>query len=324
LASFNTIELCSFVSSLESTVTDLTGGIDELEVDLFKSGSANLRNQTLSEEEDSLFGTNTATLDQDEIFVDNTVVWETSERSDSLFSQIGSGGGVVASTFVSDTSTNSVDLLVHFGSVVVTELTSSGNGESNSGRMPSSDTTNLSETSVSLSWESLGSESGGNTFVTFTLSDTENVDHLILVEDLRDSDLLFEVLSGVVNLLGNGTTVDLDFEDVSLLLSKVELVHLSVDDDSDNLTIFLNSIKLAGDVLFVAPFLDVLGESLLLGVHPVFIESSLELSGQVLSPDGGQSSETSWSFDVTNDTTNNNCWSFEDSASFDDFLLVEL
>ena len=81
---------------------------------------------------------------------------------------------------------------------------------------------------------------------------------------------------------------------------------------------------MAGDVLFVAPFLDVLGESLLLGVHPVFIESSLELSGQVLGPDGGQSSETSWGFDVTNNTADNNGRSFEDCASFDDFLLVEL
>jgi len=165
-------------------VTDLAGGIDELEVDLFKSGSANLRNQTLSEEKDSLLWTNTATLDQDEIFFNNTVVWETSERSDGLLSQIGSSGSVSVSTFVSNTNTNSVDLLVHFSSVVITELTSSGNCESNSGRMPSTDTTDLSETSMGLSWQSLGSESGSDTFVTFTLSNTENIDHLILIDDL--------------------------------------------------------------------------------------------------------------------------------------------
>jgi len=324
LVGLNTVELSSFISGLEFTVTDLTGGIDEFEVDLFKGGSADLRNQTLSEEKDSLLGADTATLDQDEIFFDNTVVWETTERSDGLLSQISSGGGVSVTAFVSDTDTNSVDFLVHFSSVVITELTGSGDGESYSGRMPSSDTSDLSETSMGLSGQSLGSESGGDTFVSLTLGNTEDVNHLILVDNLGDSDFLLEVLSGEVDLLSDVATVDLDFEDVSSLLSKVELIQLGVDDNSDNLAVFLDSVELAGDVLLVAPLLSVLGESLLLGVHPVFIESSLELSGQVLGPDGGQGSETSWSLDVTNNTDDNNWWGFEDCASFDDFLLVEL
>jgi len=252
-------------------MSQFTGGIDELEVDLFEGGSADLGNQTLSQKDDSLLGSNTATLNQDEVFSDDTVVRETTQRSDILLSQIGSSGGVVVATFVSNTNTDSVDFLVHFSSVMVTELTSSGNGESNSGRMPSSDTSDLSETSMGLSGKSLSSESLGNSTVSLTLGDTENVDHFILVEDLGDSDFLFEVLLGEVNLLGNGTTVNLDFEDVSLLLSEVELVHLGVDDDSDDRAIFLNSVKLALSGLLVTPFLDVLGESLLLGVHPVLV-----------------------------------------------------
>jgi len=44
----------------------------------------------------------------------------------------------------------------------------------------------------------------------------------------------------------------------------------------------------------------------------------------MLGPDGGKGSETSGGFDVTNNTTDNNGRSFEDSDSFDDFLLVEL
>jgi len=155
--------------------------------------------------------------------------------------------------------------------VVITELTSSGDLETNSGGMPSSDTSDLSETSMGLSGESLSTESLGNTSVTLTLGDTEDVDHFVLVEDLGNSDFLFEMLLGEVDLLGDGTTVDLDFEDVSLLLSKVELIQLGVDDDSDDLAIFLNSVKLALDGLFIAPFLGVLGESLLLGVHPVLV-----------------------------------------------------
>jgi len=271
LGSLSTEELSSFFSSLESTVTHLGGSIDELKVDLFKSSSANLGNQTLSQDQSSLLGTNTATLDEDEVFSDNTVVGETTQRSDGLFSQISSSGSVVSTTFVLNTNTDSVDFLVHFSSVVVTQLTSSGNGESYSGRMPSSDTTDLSKTSMGLSGKSLGTESASDTFVTLTLGNTEDINHFILVDDLRDSDFLFEVLLSEVNLLGDGTTVNLDFADVSLLLSEVELVQLSVDDDSDDLTVFLDSFKLAFDVLGITPLLNVLAEGLLLGVHPVLI-----------------------------------------------------
>jgi len=189
--------------------------------------------------------------------------------------------------------------------------------------MPSSDTSDLSETSMGLSGESLSTESLGNTSVTLTLGDTEDVDHFILVEDLGDSDFLFEMLLGEVDLLGDVTTVDLDFEDVSLLLSKVELIQLGVDDNSDDLAIFLNSVKLALDGLFITPFLGVLGESLFLGVHPVLVQSSLELDGQVLSPDGGQSSETSGGFNVSDNTADNDWGSFEDGTGFNDFLLVQ-
>jgi len=252
-------------------VTDLTGGIDEFKVDLFKGGSANLRNQRLSQDEGSLLGTDTATLDEDEVLLDDTVVGEATQRSDGLFGQIVNSGSVVNTTFISDTNTDSVDFLVHIGSVVITQLTGSSDGESNSGRMPSTDTTDSSKTSMGLSGKSLGSESLSDTRVTLTLGNTEDINHFVLVEDLGDSDFLFEVRLGEVDLLGDGTTVDLDFEDVSLLLSKVELIHLGVDDNSDNLAVFLDSFKLAVDVLGVSPLLAVLGESLLLGVHPVLI-----------------------------------------------------
>jgi len=271
LSGLGSEELASFFSSLESTVTHLGSGIDELKVDLFKSGSGNLGNQTLSQEKSSLLGSDTTSLDEDEILLYDTVMGETTQRSDGLFGQISSSGSVVSTAVVLDTGTDSVDLLVHFGSVVVTQLTSSGNGESNSGRMPSSDTTNLSETSMGLSGESLGSESGSDTFVTLTLGNTENINHFVLVDDLGDSDFLFEVLLGEIDLLGDGTTVNLDFEDVSLLLSKVKLIELSVDDNSDDLAVFLDSFELSIDVLGVAPLLGILSESLLLGVHPVLV-----------------------------------------------------
>jgi len=151
LGSLGTEELASFFSSLESTVTDLGGSIDELKVDLFKSSSADLRNQALSNNKGSLLGSNAATLDENIILLDDTVVRETTQRSDGFFSQIVSSGSVVSTTFVLDTNTDSIDFLVHFSSVVVTQLTGSSDGESNSGRMPSTDTSDSSETSMGLS-----------------------------------------------------------------------------------------------------------------------------------------------------------------------------
>lgn len=314
-----------FVGGLESTVTDLTGGIDELEVDLFKSSSGGLGNEGLSEDQRSLLGTNAASLDHDVIVVDNTVVGEATQGGNALLSQISNGGGVSVATFVLDSDTDSVDFLVDFGSVVITVLTSSGDAVSNSSWMPASDTTDSSETSVGLSGQSLGSPSGGGTFESLTLGDTDDVEHFVLLEDLADSDFLFELGLGEIDFLGDVlTTVDLDFEDVSLLLSEVKVIKLGVSDDSDDLAVFLDSIQLSGDGLFVFPLLGVLGEGLLLGVDPVLVESSLELSGQVLSPDGGQSSETSGGFDVSDDTSNDDCGGFEDGDTFDDFLLVEL
>ncbi len=147
----SSIESGLFFGSLESTVSDLTGGIDELKIDDFVSRSLDLRNEGLSEDESSLLETDAASLDHDVVVVDNTVVGEASQGGDGLFSQIVGGGSVSLSSFELEADTNSVDLLVDFSSVVVTVLTSSGNAVSDSSWMPSSDTSDLSETSVGLS-----------------------------------------------------------------------------------------------------------------------------------------------------------------------------
>lgn len=48
--------------------------------------------------------------------------------------------------------------------------------------------------------------------------------------------------------------------------------------------------------------LGVSGEGLLLRLVPVLVESALNLVAQVLSPDGGERSETTWSLNVANKT----------------------
>lgn len=259
--------------------------------------------------------------------VDDTVVGETSERGDVLFDSIGLGGGVVLDT--SDgASSNSVDLLVEFSSVMVAELTGSSDGPLNGRWMPSSDTTDLSETSMSLSGHSRDTESLDDTGDSLTSGDSNGVDHLVVVEDLANGDFTFELLEGPVDFLSDGTTVDLDFNDVCLSLSEVELAELGGGKDSNDGAVLSDSLKISVDgflaLLVFLPSGGVLGEGLLLGVHPVLVESSLDLIGDVLSPHGGKSSQSTGSLDVTNKSDNLHGRAFDDGNWLDDVFLDDL
>lgn len=131
---------------------------------------------------------------------------------------------------------------------------------------------------------------------------------------------------GEVNLVGDGSTVDLDLHQVGLLLLQRSLADLSVCDDTDNRAVLLDSLELLGDGLAVGLGVlgSVLGVSLLLGLVPVLVEASLDLVGEVLGPDGGQGSETARSLDVSDNTDNNHRRSLDDGNGLDDFLLVHL
>lgn len=128
--------------SLELAVTSLRRGINPLEGDLFKLSSRGLRIDGLSEGNDSLLWTGNLTLQHNKVFINNTIVREASKRGDSLFSDIKVSRSVLLVVSLS----NSVDLLVDFGSVVETALTSTWDSSGNTGRMPCSNTGNLSET----------------------------------------------------------------------------------------------------------------------------------------------------------------------------------
>ena len=75
------------------------------------------------------------------------------------------------------------------------------------------------------------------TLESFSLGDTNDVNHLVFSEDLLDGDLLFEVLTGKVDLIGDGSTVQLDFHNMSLLLTAFQKSLLGVTDHTDNLKI---------------------------------------------------------------------------------------
>ena len=163
-----------------------------------------------------------------------------------------------------------------------------------------------------------------DTSVSVTLGNTNHINHLVWREDGSNWDLLLKELAAEVNLVRDGTTVDLDLNNVGLLLTDLALRNLGVHDSSDNLAVLLRSGDFSSHLVVISVSLSILGESLLLGLVPALIETSTALIRQMLSPDRGQSAETVWCLSVTNETNANHGWCFEDGDSFGYLLLVEL
>ena len=93
-----------------------------------------------------LESTGNTSLDHDKVLVDEPVVGPSSERVDGLVGHV-----VIGRTRLGvGTVTDSVNLLVLLGTVVVTVLTGTRDRVHDVGRVPSSDTSDLSETSVGL------------------------------------------------------------------------------------------------------------------------------------------------------------------------------
>jgi len=119
----------------------------------------------LSESENPLLGAHAAALDHDEVLLDLAVVGESTHRVDGLVGQVVIGRGVVLdqlSVFGVVSVSHVVDLLVDLGTVVVTLLTSSGDGELDAGRMPGTDASDLAETLVRLARKLLRVPTGGD------------------------------------------------------------------------------------------------------------------------------------------------------------------
>ena len=145
------------------------------------------------------------------------------------------------------TLSNTVDLVVGRGTVVVSVLTGTGNSPLDVGRMPGTNTSNLSETFVCLSRKLLGSPSAGDTGESVTLGDSDNINHLILLEDGADLDWLLEETVTELNLVGDASTVDLDLHQVGLLLLERGLADLGVGEDTDDGAVLLDALEFTGD-----------------------------------------------------------------------------
>ncbi|GER30440.1 large subunit ribosomal protein L3e [Striga asiatica] len=116
------------------------------------------------------------------------------------------------------------NLLVHFGSVMVPILTSPSNCEGNSGRMPSTNTSHLTKTSVGFARKASHTPTSNNTLITLTLCDTNDINHLIFLEYSINRYLLLKEPIGKVDLLSNSPAIHLDLHQVSLLL--LQPLHL--------------------------------------------------------------------------------------------------
>ena len=191
--------------------------------------------------------------------------------------------------------------------------------------MPSTDTSDLSVTSVRLLLEMSNTPSLHDTGKSLTFGHTQNVQNFVLSENLIDSDFLFEEFVSEFNLISNGfSSVDLNFEDVVFLLSDVvEEVVLGMSDGSNNGAVLFDSVELDFNSFGIfGRFGLIVREGFLLRVDPVLVESSESSLVQMVGPYGGQSSEASWSLDISDQTDNLQWGSFDDSNSLNFFFLI--
>ena len=305
----------------------LGSSVDELDGDLLLGlGHEGLGNDGLAKGDGPLLSTSDGTLDHDPVFADHTVVGEATKRGDALLGKILLGGGGGINLAFLGLLADAVDHLVPLGTVVVTALTGTGDLVADTGRVPSTDTGDLTETAVGLAGKTGDTPTGNHTLVAVALGDTDGVHELALSEHVVDVEVLLEHRLGEVDLLLDVVAaVDLDFENVSLLLAKVEELDVGVSDYTDDLAVLLDTSQLLLVALIAAVhLLEVLGESLLLGSAPVLVEAALAAGGQVLSPHGDQGTETAGSLDVANHTDDGHGRGLEDGDSLQGLLLVQL
>merc|ERR550517_1903564 len=316
--------------SLEATVAHLGGSIDELQLDVLQSGPLGVHQEGLAQGQYPLLGSDAASLDHDEVLLDHTVVRESTHGVDVLVGGIVLGRSVVLdqdSVLLVVSQLDLVDLLVDLGTVMVALLTSTSDSVLDTGGMPGADTGDLAETLMRLAGKLLGVPPGSDAFEPFSLGDTDQVNHLVLGEDIHDGDGLLEHAVGVVDLVGDRPTVQLDLHDVSLLLTLAQELLLGVNNQPHDLAVLFDLSQVLLDFLLtglIFPLHAGLGESLLLGLGPVLVEATLALLAQMLSPHGLQGPQATWSLDVSDHTNTGHWRGLNDGHSLNDVLLVDL
>lgn len=262
-----------FCRGLEGTVTELRGRVDELEIDFFEIPAGGVNHERLAEGDDTFLGTGDRTLEHQEVVLYNTIMGETTHGCNQLLRDI----RLRRRVSIIIAPANAVDFLVYLSAVVVAVLTSTGNREHDLGRMPCTNTSNFAKTLVSLARKLLGTPTVGDTLETVTLGDSDNINTLVLLEDGRDLDRLLEEAVCKVDLVGDRTTVNLDLHKVCFLLTETRQANLSVCEDTDDSTVFADTLEFAsrGLAAVLGVLLGVTSERLLLRAVPVLVEPTL-------------------------------------------------
>merc|ERR1711935_492960 len=180
--------------------------------------------------------------------------------------------------------------------------------------MPSSNASDLTEALMSLPRELLRVPPAGDPLEAMSLGHTDHVNHLVGSEDLTYGDLLLEVVAGEVNFVGNGSSVQLDFHDVGLLLPSSENLHLGVGNNSDGGAVLLYLLEFLLDFL-LAQIVSPLGESLLLALRPVLVESSFGFLSNMFCPNSFQGTQSPWGFNVSDHSDAHDGRSLDDGDS---------
>jgi len=144
--------------------------------------------------------------------------------------------------------------------------------------MPCTDTSNFTETLVSLAGKLLSTPTVGNTLETVTFRDSDNIDYLILLEKTRNLNGLLKQSVCELDFVCNGATINLDLHKVCLLLAETRLANLGVGENTDNGAVFADALKFTGGGLaaILCVLLGVASESLLLRAVPVLVEATLD------------------------------------------------
>ena len=87
---------------------------------------------------------------------------------------------------------------------------------------------------MSLSRIFSDTKSFSDTHESSTLGNTDDVDEVSGLEDVGNSDFLFEVVDSPLDFGVDVASVNLDFEERSLVDAEAEVSHLGVDEDSDD------------------------------------------------------------------------------------------
>jgi len=313
-------ELVLLLESLEAAMTVLGRGIDELDVERLMVRSLGGGHDALAQSDCSLAGTTNTSLDHEPVLVDLTIMRESTNRGDGLLSQVSLSGAVVSVALL----TNAHDSLVDLSTVMVTLLTGTGQSEAASRRMPGTNTSDLSETTMRLARKSGNSPTRDDTLSTVTASSRADVHGLSQGEDTIHVEVLLEKVLGEVNLIRNRTSVDLNLAQMGDLLSQLNLADLSMGEDTHHTTVLLDSVELKVNVLsLLRVLLGVLGESLSLRAVPVLVESAFDLIRQMLGPDSGQGAKTVGGLHITDNTDHSHGGSLKDGNSLDTVLLVD-